>query len=76
MQNKETITKKSDARKELEANVKAVHKNLTREWMSEQDIVILLRYAHPDERSRLAVKLVESGELSNAKAGEFVKYYR
>ena len=76
MQNEETITQKSAARLELEANVKSVHKNLTEEWISEQTNVILLRYAHPEERSRLALKLIDVKELTNLDASEFVKYYR
>ena len=76
MQNEEIAIKKSAARIDLESNVRAYHKNLTYEWIAEQDNVILLRLAHPEERSRLTVKLVDSRELSNAAAGEFVKYYR
>lgn len=52
---------------------------LTAEWdrkISEMGIVELLRFAHPDDRSRLASKAMEEGLLTKEEAKEFIRFVR
>lgn len=52
---------------------------LDAEWnkrISEMPIIELLRYAHPDERSRLADKAIEAGLLTKEEGREFIRFVR
>jgi len=65
--------KKTSTRKLVEQNVLAYHNNLSPEKVAEMDLVELLRWAHPDERSRLAYSAMKEGILPTADAKEFTK---
>lgn len=52
---------------------------LEAEWhrkISEISVVELLRFAHPDDRSRLASKAMEEGLLTKEEAKEFIRFVR
>jgi len=52
---------------------------LTAEWgrkISQMSVVELLRFAHPDDRSRLASKAVEEELLTKEEAKEFIRFVR
>lgn len=52
---------------------------LEAEWhrkISEIGMAELLRFAHPDDRSRLANKALEEGLLTREEAKEFIRFVR
>jgi len=52
---------------------------LTAEWdrkISEMEIPELLRFIHPDDRSRLANKAIEAGILTKKEGKEFIRFVR
>ena len=65
--------KKTSTRKLIEQNVLAYHNNLSPEKVAEMDLVELLRWCHPDERSRLAYSAMKEGILTKEEAKEFTK---
>jgi hypothetical protein len=65
--------KKTSTRKLIEQNVSSYHKNLPPEKIAEMGLVELLRWAHPDERSRFAFTAMKEGILAKEDAKEFTK---
>lgn len=65
--------KKTSTRKLIEQNVCSYHNNLPPEKIAEMDLVELLRWAHPDERSRFAFTALKEGDLTKEEAREFTK---